>query len=149
MTALHDYEGRVKMYTLEFCERLSEPSEKSVNITALSRYFSFDVMGDFAFGHSFDMMRNGKNHFAVDLLRQGMAVIGPLTPVPWLFIIGKSLPGLASKWKQMLAWTTAQLRSRMEVRRCVSILHHPEVRKFAHYLEDRGRYSGCKAMIHI
>ena len=149
MIALHDYEGRVKMYTLDFCERLSESAEKPVNVTGLSRYFSFDVMGDFAFGNSFDMMRNGKNHFAVDLLRQGMAVIGPFTPVPWLFIIGKSLPGLASRWKRMLAWTTAQMKSRMEVRNCIVILQHPEIGKPAHCIEDRSSDSRCKAMMHV
>ncbi|CAF9905510.1 MAG: hypothetical protein ALECFALPRED_001001 [Alectoria fallacina] len=113
--ALHDYEDRVGMYSQELKERISKSAGKPINMTAWSRYFSFDVMGDFAFGRSFDMMRNGKNHFIVDIIRQGMAVIGPFTPVPWLFIIGKSVPGLANRWKRLLAWTTAQLRSRMEI----------------------------------
>ena len=117
-TALHDYEGRVGMYSQELKERISRSAGRPINVTAWSRYFSFDVMGDFAFGRSFEMMRNGKNHFTVDILHQGMAVIGPFTPVPWLFIMGKSVPGLANKWKKLLAWTTAQLRSRMEVRCC-------------------------------
>ena len=89
-----------------------------MNVTAWSSYFSFDVMGDFAFGRSFQMMDSGKNHFAVGIIRQGMAVIGTFTPVPWLFILGKSIPGLARDWKRLLAWTTEQMKSRMEVRYC-------------------------------
>ena len=103
------------MYSQELKERISKSAGKPINVTAWSGNFSFDVMGDLAFGQSFDMMRNGKNHFIVDIIRQGMAVIGPFTPVPWLFIIGESVPGLANRWKRLLAWNTAQLRSRTEV----------------------------------
>ncbi|KAL2043852.1 hypothetical protein N7G274_003372 [Stereocaulon virgatum] len=113
--ALHGYEERVAIYTQEFYERISQSAGRSINVTSWTRYFSFDVMGDFAFGHSFDMMRNEQNHFAVDILRQGMAVIGPFTPVPWLFIIGKSVPGLASRWKRLLHWAAEQMKSRLEV----------------------------------
>ena len=85
------------MYSQELKERISKSAGKPINVTAWSRNFSFDVMGDLAFGQSFDMMRTGKNHFIVDIIGQGMAVIGPFTPVPWLFIIGKSVPALASR----------------------------------------------------
>ena len=111
--ALHEYESRVSRYTQELYEKVSFSAGRPINVTQWTRYFSFDVMGDLAFGRSFDMMKNERNHFAVAMLRQGMAVIGPFTPVPWLFIIGKGIPGIARKWKRMLAWTFEQTMWRL------------------------------------
>ena len=44
------------------------------------------------------MLKRGKSHYAVDLLKQGVKIIGLLAPVPWLFRIAASLPGAARDW---------------------------------------------------
>jgi len=109
LIALCEYEDRIARYAQELYLDISECTGVSMNMTSWARYFSFDVMGDLAFGRPFNMMRNEKNHFAVNTLRQGMALVGPLTPVPWLFVIGKDIPGIAKRWKMMLAWASEQM----------------------------------------
>ena len=72
-------------------------------------------MGDLAFGKSFDMLKDGKEHFAIQQLKDGMAALGPLTPVPWLFILCAALPGLTRDWNKMLAWSSQQVHKRIKV----------------------------------
>ena len=54
-TALGDYEARITKYTHELLEKISTFSGKPMNASAWFNYFSFDVMGDFAFGKSFNV----------------------------------------------------------------------------------------------
>lgn len=72
-------------------------------------------MGDLAFGNPFGMLTHGKSHFAVDLLREGMAFLGPFSPVPWLVRIGYTIPGVALSFKGILAWSSKQMQQRMKV----------------------------------
>jgi tryprostatin B 6-hydroxylase len=57
-------------------------------------YYSFDVMGSVAFGHSFDMLTSGKTHSALQQLIDAMRPLGLLTPVPWMFCLLAGLPWL-------------------------------------------------------
>jgi tryprostatin B 6-hydroxylase len=78
-------------------------------------FLSFDVMGDFAFATSFGMLKNGKWDEGVKLVRDGMNILGPISPVPWLAQIGFMIPGAAKTWKQMLQWCTETMKRRLEV----------------------------------
>lgn len=94
---------------------MSEFAGKTVNVAEWFHYYSFDVMGDVAFGKSFDMLETGKPHFALDLLREGMKPFGVLTPVPWVFCILTKVPGLSAGFNTFVAWTTEQVRERKKV----------------------------------
>lgn len=72
-------------------------------------------MGDLAFGEPLDMLTSDSNHFAVGLLQNGMDLLGPLSPVPWLVRIGLSIPGVAANFKTLLAWSAKKLEHRMQV----------------------------------
>jgi hypothetical protein len=72
-------------------------------------------MGDVAFGKSFDMMKEGKRHFALDLLEGGMKPLGTLTPVPWAFCILSTIPGLGAGFNQFVAWCAQQVEERKKV----------------------------------
>lgn len=51
-------------------------------------YYSFNVLGDLAFGKSFDMLSSGRAHFAMELLQSGMLPLGLLTPISWMKAAG-------------------------------------------------------------
>ena len=72
-------------------------------------------MGDLAFGKRFRMLENEKQHFAVNTLRQGMLALGLFTPVPWLFVILITTPGLMRGWNKMIAWSTEEVDHRIKV----------------------------------
>lgn len=72
-------------------------------------------MADIAFGTSFGMIESGKEHFALDLLREGMEPLGLLGPIPWAFTILARIPGLGSGYKKFVAWGAEQVQNRMKV----------------------------------
>jgi hypothetical protein len=96
--------------------RIEESAGKPINVTRWFNYYTIDIMSDMAFGNSLNMLRSGESHFAIEILRQGMAMLGPLSPVPWLFIIFSKVPGLSRDWKRMLRWARKQVKHRIEVR---------------------------------
>ena len=81
-------------------------------------WFSFDVMSQVSFSKSFNMLRHREWHHAIQLLRFGMALVGPFTPVPWLMRIGSDIPALqiARNLNNMVAWCAQHMDERIEVR---------------------------------
>lgn len=58
--ALRDYESRVIKYSDELMDQMKGFSGKPFNASLWLNFYSFDVMGDLAFGQSFDMLRSGE-----------------------------------------------------------------------------------------
>jgi hypothetical protein len=57
---------------------------------------SFDIMGVFGFGRSFHMLETDEFYTALDMMKRFMALLGPLSPVPWLCRIGMQIPIVSS-----------------------------------------------------
>jgi len=72
-------------------------------------------MGEIAFGRSFDMLKNGQSHFALDLLAEGMKPLGLFGPVPWMFNILSSIPGLGAGLAVFVSWCGDQVEQRKKV----------------------------------
>jgi tryprostatin B 6-hydroxylase len=60
LLALREYEGRVRGFTDELMSQLNARSGEVMNASRWFNYFSFDMMGDMAFGKSFDMLKTGE-----------------------------------------------------------------------------------------
>src|SRR5277367_852557 len=89
----------------------------STNATEWMAFFGFDVMGDLAFGRSFDMLESGKKHFALKLMAEGQAGLGFLGPLPWATPILIRIPGLMKNFNRWVSWSEAQVRERQKVKR--------------------------------
>ncbi|KAL8947425.1 MAG: hypothetical protein Q9222_006293 [Ikaeria aurantiellina] len=118
--ALAGYEQRMMEYghLLEngICG-LSQQGQ-AVNVSAWFYWFTFDVMGEFAFAKSFGMLESEKWHFAVTMLRKAMRLLGPLSPVPWLAQVGFSLLPwfwVIADWFAMLAWCRQRMEERIQI----------------------------------
>jgi len=85
--ALRGYESRVVKYADLLIYQLSKfgGEHKPVNASKWFYFFGFDVMGDLAFGKTFDMLKTGKSHPVVKLLKDASRPLAWLSPVPWLF----------------------------------------------------------------
>jgi cytochrome P450 len=114
--ALRQYENRILGYSKELALQLSRRTGKAINAAEWFHFYSFDVMGDVAFGNPFDLLKTGKPHFALDLLCEGMKPLGVLTPIPWMFCILISIPGLSAGFKTFVAWCAEQVKERKKVR---------------------------------
>ena len=105
------------MHVQQLDSRVSLFKGTVVDCTELFMFFSFDVMGIVAFGKSFDMVESNKMHTSIGILKDGMSVVGPLTPVPWLFRTVAVIPGLSRDWRRLIAWTEEQVLERIKIDR--------------------------------
>ncbi|KAL8896385.1 MAG: hypothetical protein Q9192_003121 [Flavoplaca navasiana] len=113
-TALKDYEHRLKRLAVQLQQAVGQSDRRAINVSRLFYLYSFDVMSDLAFGEPLHMLTSNSNHFLVGLLQDGMDLLGPLSPVPWLVRIGLSIPGVASNFKTLLTWSAKKLEHRMQ-----------------------------------
>lgn len=81
-------------------------------------YFGYDVMGDLAFGNDFGMLSSGEEHFAVNLLNEGMQPMAMLFPT-WFFRTLTAIPQLAAGYWKFIAYCSQQLDNRLNV--CMQI----------------------------
>ena len=114
-SALRDYERRVKYFAEQLQGTVRQSKNCTTNVSKLFYLYSFDVMSDLAFGEPLNMLTSDENHFTVRLLQDGMDLLGPLSPVPWLVRIGYSIPGVAQHFKSLLAWSAKKLQHRVQV----------------------------------
>ena len=75
--ALRGYETRVEPFVNVLVKRIAEFKGQPINVSKWFNFFGYDVMGDLAFGKDFGMLNSGKEHFAINLLNEGMQ------PVAW------------------------------------------------------------------
>jgi hypothetical protein len=84
-------------------------------MSAWFNYLSFDIMGDLAFGKPFNMLRDGKAHNFLKILRSGQRAIGKFSPTPWLFRILTRLPFTGHAFQEFMGWIREQVESRKTV----------------------------------
>lgn len=98
-------------------EQLAAFGGKALNSSLWFNYYSFDVMGELAFGESFDMLTKGEKHDAIKLLEEGQRPLGIFSPMPWLMMIMMKIPGASDGYLKWLAYCEGQAKKRKEVPR--------------------------------
>ncbi|KAG9229378.1 cytochrome P450 monooxygenase-like protein [Amylocarpus encephaloides] len=112
--SLRDYEGRVKIYTDQLMSQLNANSGKAIDACQWFNFYAFDIMGEMAFGQSFEMIKSGTEHKLLSLMHNGMASIGPLTPIAWILPLLKQIPGAAKESKEFVKYNTEQVARRKQ-----------------------------------
>lgn len=136
--AVRGYEGRVQRFSASLIRQLGAFGGGAVDASKWFNYFSYDVMGDLAFGKSFGMLERGEEHFAVNLLNEGMQPFafmrkfdcvrgGAWRLIVLIHVVEQCLPGLSVFWRPFpvlrratgsssstarTSWTSACRRSR-------------------------------------
>jgi tryprostatin B 6-hydroxylase len=87
-----------------------------MNVSKWFHYYSFDIVGDLAFGKSFDMLKNGRIHFAIELLQRGMAPTGLLTPISWMIPVMAAAPIIGSEYRRLCDWCAEQVEQRRKMK---------------------------------
>lgn len=112
--ALRGYEQRIQVYDSQLIARVAQSSGKPINVSKLFNYYSFDIMGDLAFGKPFNMLQNEKEHWAIKLLNDGMEPMAFLLPV-WLFGMLSQIPSLMKDYYKLVGFCCTQLDERIKV----------------------------------
>lgn len=113
--ALRGYEDRIKTFQDKLIARIASCRDPSVNVTKYFGLYSFDVMGDLAFGTSFDMLTSDEEHWAIKLLHKGLEPVGFLFPT-WFFRVVVSIPRLMNDWWRFINYCAQMLDQRMTVK---------------------------------
>jgi hypothetical protein len=112
--ALRGYEDRIKRYRDLLISQIDTFGGQPINVTKWFNLFSFDVMGDLAFGVSFNMLETSEEHWAIKLLNSGMEPLGWMFPT-WFFVMLVGIPGLANDWRKLIKYCSEKLDERMGV----------------------------------
>ncbi|KAF4877796.1 Cytochrome P450 monooxygenase FCK2 [Colletotrichum siamense] len=111
--ALRDYEFRVANYTNQLLDQIEAHKGKPFNIADWFNFYSFDVMGDLAFGKTFGMLKEGIKHYFMTSLHTDMQAIGSFSHMLWLFPIFKNTPILNANNKRFWKFVTSQVDERI------------------------------------
>ena len=112
--ALRGYEERICEHQDRLFGYIDTQQDGVINVTQLFNFYSFDVMGDLAFGTSFDMLAKSKEHWAIELLNKGLEPLGYVFPV-WFFRLMVSVPRLADDWWRFIAFCAEKAEERIKV----------------------------------
>ncbi|KAL7951919.1 cytochrome P450 [Trichoderma barbatum] len=111
--ALRGYEQRMREYRNVLFDRITAAEGQPIDVAKWFRFYSFDVMGDLAFGKSFNMLEKSQNHWAIELLDAGVFPLALQLPV-WLLRLGMSIPILARDWWKFVGFCRDSLQSRLK-----------------------------------
>ncbi|CAG7558221.1 unnamed protein product [Fusarium equiseti] len=111
--ALRDYEPRVVKYTKQLTEQIAKTNGEPMNVSAWINFYTFDIVGDLAFGTSFDYLVKGKRDKFLEDSHESQALMGAFRQVTWLFSVFKETPFLNNSWLSFQSW----LKEKVEIRR--------------------------------
>lgn len=114
--ALRGYEERMKGYRAKLMSRIGDHADSGslVDVNKWFNFFTFDVMGDLAFGSSFGMLETSEQHWALSVLQRGMKPLSFHFPM-WLFRVGLDLPVLSRDWFSFMSYSNERIAQRMRV----------------------------------
>ncbi|KAJ3943433.1 uncharacterized protein N0V96_006358 [Colletotrichum fioriniae] len=117
--ALVQHESKILKYIeqLDICIEADAKAHVASEVRNLFFWFGFDVMGDFVFSKSFDMLHQQQWHHIIVRLQRALSLLGPFSPAPWLIQVGFKLGpriSVLKDWFDMVAWCERQMRVRLD-----------------------------------
>lgn len=102
-------------YTTQLFEQIEASQGTPIDVSLWFNFYSFDVMGDLAFGRTFDMLKNGTAHPFMKLVHSNMLMAGSLSHLTWIFPLLKRIPILNQKSLEFRGWLKQQVDWRQKV----------------------------------
>ncbi|KAL2821321.1 cytochrome P450 [Aspergillus cavernicola] len=112
--ALRGYEVRIKRYNESLLRRIDEFDGKPMNIAKWFECWSFDIMGDLAFGQSFNMLESPDGHWAISLLKEAQRG-GGLSIPNWGARLLFAFPALVRDYFKLVKFCAEQIENRISV----------------------------------
>ncbi|KAK1248803.1 hypothetical protein MKX08_007023 [Trichoderma sp. CBMAI-0020] len=112
--ALKGYEQRMRKYRDMLFDKIAASNGQPMNMAKWFHFYSFDVMGDLAFGKPFGMLETSQNHRAIAMLEAGFVPLGLHLPV-WLLVLGMSIPALSKDWFEFVDFCRERYQARMKL----------------------------------
>lgn len=126
--ALRAHEERIKPYQDRLMAEIAARAEHGVNVAKWFSLYSFDVMGDLAFGEPFGVLDSNGQHWAVKLWSEAFELLSYTFPA-WFFRILVSMPMVSSDWWRFLEYCNRKLEEKWTTKACgpdiISVLLEP------------------------
>lgn len=116
--ALRGYEDRMKPYRSKLISQFEAFDGQPLDVNKWFSLYTFDIMGDLAFGSSFNMLETSEEHWAIKLLHEGLAPLYWLLPV-WIFRLMMAIPGLMRDYFKLIGYCNQRLDERMSSKEIV------------------------------
>jgi tryprostatin B 6-hydroxylase len=113
--ALREFERRELVYVHQLENKICQSQGRPMNMSLWFNLFSFDVMGDLAFGKPFGMLNTEEKPFAIELLQSGQRNNVVYTVLDWLPVLFRYIPGAAGAIKRFEVWCNQQVEERKNV----------------------------------
>ncbi|PGH15628.1 hypothetical protein AJ80_05493 [Polytolypa hystricis UAMH7299] len=112
--ALRGYEARVQRYNEQLIEQIGASCGQPIDMTKWFNFYSFDVMGDLGFGQSFGMLGSGGMHWAIQVLQEGIGIVGCNLP-SWAMRLLHAIPKPAGARERFKKFFIQQLDNRIKL----------------------------------
>jgi tryprostatin B 6-hydroxylase len=112
--ALRGYERRIQVYRQKLFDQFMVREGELVNVIKWFSFYAYDVMGDLAFARSFDMLDDNQNHWAIQVLLDGIGPLEYMIPV-WLLRLCLGIAVLSKDWWRFGQFCNDRLMHRMKV----------------------------------
>ncbi|KAJ9615861.1 hypothetical protein H2200_001938 [Cladophialophora chaetospira] len=111
--ALRDYEPHVTAYAQKLVDTIGSHVGNPLDVTRWFNFFSFDLMGELAFGESFGRLDAGQENTYMTVFHELMNLIGLLGSVPWLMHLVSKIPTTTGKEFQIYSRGLVEKRRKM------------------------------------
>ena len=112
--SINSYEKRILKYQEQLIAYIDSQKGAPIEAQFLSDMYSFDVLGDLAFGKSFQMLENKQQHKAIKSMHSAVEPAGLYFPV-WFFRMFLVIPGAMSVFWEFTRHCREHLEKRMHV----------------------------------
>ncbi|KAL2860842.1 cytochrome P450 [Aspergillus lucknowensis] len=110
--ALRGYELRIARYNQSFIRQIEGFDGKPIDVSKWFQFWGFDIMGDLAFGQSFNMLDSAKSHWAIEVLTTSQEAGGLALPT-WAFRLLMAIPGTMNTYRRFVRFCVEQIEDRM------------------------------------
>ncbi|KAL8997115.1 MAG: hypothetical protein Q9169_003551 [Polycauliona sp. 2 TL-2023] len=110
--ALRGYETRILKYRRKLLSQIDASGDQPLDVSKWFNLYTYDTMGDLAFGRSFKMLDASEQHWAIKLLIEGLEPHSWLFPV-WFLRVAGAIPGAMDNWFKALAYCHQMVEKRM------------------------------------
>lgn len=93
-----------------------QTTQPAVRLRTWFSLYSFDVIGDVGFSHSFSMMEAGKENDAIKQLHDSMSLLSIFNHISWALNLIPRMKVGAKLLIDHMEWATRSLAERMRVR---------------------------------
>lgn len=112
---LATYQQRVKEKSDLLTKQIQDRAGQPIDITKWAMFYSFDVIGEVAFGKDFGNLVTGTEHSALRPIHEHIKVFAVLGHLPWLMNIMTSIPSASSVYTEIFSFCENEIRAKQKL----------------------------------